>query len=94
MIQWSSKGKEGDPIPWPYRPFCKYCSNPTEYVINPELGFHKSITVCSNHKPKNQEENALQSKKVKEKEIENINKVKSGSIEESSLLGIDYISES
>ena len=92
MINWTSKGKEGDPIPWPYKPFCSMsnCGKNTEYVLNPEYGFRRATTYCAIHKPEFESNEEL-STKISNKEIANILKVKSGEIKESELLDKSYI---
>tara|TARA_Y200000002_G_C22192338_1_gene459785 strand:+ start:228 stop:509 length:282 start_codon:yes stop_codon:yes gene_type:complete len=92
MIKWTSKGKEGDPIPWPFKPFCsiRQCGKNTEYVEDPELGFRGAITYCDIHKPKLKNNYDL-SREISNKETTNILKVKSGEIKESELLDKSYI---
>lgn len=89
MIKWTSKGKEGDPIPWPFRPYCSICSLHTEYVLNPETGFSRAKTYCSNHLP-NTKINYNISEKVEEREIENIINVKKKTLQECDLIGTIY----
>ncbi len=89
-IRWTSADKHGDPVPWPYKPFCNYCSKNTEFVINPELGFKKALTYCAYHFPKNHSINDRLSININ-KEIENdIKKVRDKHIKEFDLLNKIY----
>ncbi len=92
MIKWTSKGKEGDPIPWPFQPFCSMsnCRKNTEYVLNPEYGFRRATTYCDIHKPEFKSDNQL-SREISNKERANILKVKRGQIKESELLDKSYV---
>ena len=92
MIKWTSKGKEGDPIPWPYKPFCSYsgCIKNTEYVLNPESGFKRAKTFCEIHAPTTKCNYEL-SKSIEDKESLDIQRVKKGTITESELLGKNYV---
>ena len=91
MIKWTSRGKEGDPIPWPFKPFCciKTCQKNTEFVLHAEYGFKGAQTFCYQHKPTFEHDNEL-SRKITHKESENILKVKNGQIKESELLNKSY----
>ena len=89
MISWTSKGKEGDPIPWPYRPFCSICADNTQFVINPELGFRGATTFCKRHVPNRQVDKG-KTRAIEIEEKNDVENVKSNRIVESDLLGKIY----
>lgn len=93
MIQWCSKYKNGDAIPWLYNPRCSIrgCGEYTEYVANSHLGFKGATTYCKKHAPvKKLKIDTTSSKLLEEKEKSNIDDVISGKITESSLYGKNY----
>ena len=93
MIQWCSKYKNCDAIPWLYQPRCSVdcCGEYTEYVLNSHMGFKGATTYCKKHAPlKKQKVDTKASKILEEREQTAIKDVATGKIKEESLYGKNY----